>query len=225
MTDTARIDALADAIGAELRVRADPGRAAGQQAYMKSAMPFLGVRMPDARAAAASVARGVDDADVLLALAAVLWSRAEFREERYAAMAVLAHRGLRGDARLVPLVERMVREGRWWDITDELAHRLAELHDRDPVATGLLVRTWSGDEETWIRRIAIISQLGRRDRVDADLLAAVIVENAGDPDFFIRKAIGWMLREYARVRPDWVRAFVAEVPLSALSSREALKRL
>jgi len=77
----------------------------------------------------------------------------------------------------------------------------------------------------WIRRIAIISQMGRRDRVDRDLLAQVIAPNLGDSEFFIRKAIGWALREYARVEPDWVRQYADTHDLSPLSRREALKHL
>jgi len=77
----------------------------------------------------------------------------------------------------------------------------------------------------WIRRIAIISQLGRRDRVDQDLLAEVIAPNLGDTEFFIRKAIGWALREFARVEPGWVRHYAATHDLSALSRREALKHV
>ena len=84
---------------------------------------------------------------------------------------------------------------------------------------------WSGDEDLWIRRIAILSQLGRRDRVDRELLSDVIEPNLGDREFFIRKAIGWALREYARVDPDWVRSFVAAHDLSPLSRREATKHL
>jgi 3-methyladenine DNA glycosylase AlkD len=77
----------------------------------------------------------------------------------------------------------------------------------------------------WVRRLAILSQLGRRDRVDRALLADVIEPNRADGEFFIRKAIGWALREYARVDPDWVREYVAGHELSALTRREALKHL
>jgi 3-methyladenine DNA glycosylase AlkD len=77
----------------------------------------------------------------------------------------------------------------------------------------------------WLRRLAILAQLGRRDHVDRELLAAVIEPNVADPEFFVRKAIGWALREVARHDPDWVRTFVETHPLSPLSRREALKHL
>jgi len=216
---------LADRIRSGLQAIADPARAAGQQAYMKSAMPFYGVPVPEARRVARAAAKGEADPDVLLESALRLWNDATHREERYAALALLGLRPLRADPRLIPLIEHMVRTGQWWDFTDELAHRVAEAHDARPAETSALVRRWSVDDDFWMRRIAILSQLDRRERLDRDLLAAVIEPNAADREFFIRKAIGWALREYARVDPEWVRRFVAEHELSPLSVREALKHV
>lgn len=218
-------DELATRIRADLRAAAVPSRAAGQQAYMKSAMPFLGVRVPDARSVAKRAAAGITDAATLREAALLLWDGAGHREERYAAMALLALRPLHGDPELVPTIEHMVRTGQWWDYTDELAHRLADLHDADADKTAALARAWARDHDLWVRRIAILSQLGRSIRVDPRLLADTIEPNLGDPEFFVRKAIGWALREYARVEPEWVRSYVAAHPLSPLSRREALKHL
>ena len=210
-----------------LRAAADPERAPQQQAYMKSAMPFFGVPVPEARriVRATAKAAGVKDAAFLRSAALELWDTATHREQRYAAMALLAIRGVADDLTVVPLVEHMVRTGQWWDVTDELAHRLAQLHDLYPVETASLVREWCTDESMWMRRIAIISQLGRRDRLDDEVLSDVIVPNLADPEFFIRKAIGWALREVARHDPDWVVAFVDARELSPLSRREALKHV
>lgn len=208
-----------------LRAAADPTRAAGQQAYMKSAMPYLGVSVPEARRIARLAGKSLTEARAIRTAALILWNEADYREERYAAMALLGLRVARGDPANLPLIEHMVRTGQWWDITDELAHRLAELHDADPGPTAALVLRWCRDGDLWIRRIAILSQLGRRERVRADLLAGTIEPNLADRDFFIRKAIGWALREYARIDPDWVREFVATHELSPLSRREALRHL
>lgn len=223
--DASDADALTDGIRHALRATADPSRAAGQQAYMKSAMPFLGVRVPDARRIARGAITRETSPETLFAAASALWDDASHREERYAAMALLGAPAVRADERSVQLIEHMVRGGQWWDVTDELAHRVAELLDADPVRMAVLVREWSGDEDMWIRRLAIIAQLGRRDRLDADLLKDVIEANSDDREFFIRKAIGWALRDAARARPEWVRAFVASHDLRPLSVREALKRL
>jgi 3-methyladenine DNA glycosylase AlkD len=216
---------LADSIRHALGTASDPERAVGQQAYMKSAMPFRGVTLPETRRLTLAAAVGMTDPDELLEAATDLWDAAAFREERYAAMALLTLKPLRDDRRVLGLAEHMVRTGRWWDITDELAHRLADaLDDRfDEIAP--LVRQWARDEDMWIRRIAILSQLGRRDRLDRSLLADVITPNAQDREFFIRKAIGWALRDHARADPVWVRGFVEAHPLSPLSRREALKHV
>ncbi len=94
-----------------------------------------------------------------------------------------------------------------------------------------MVRQWAVDDDLWLRRTAMICQLHRKDDTDVDLLREVLEANLEDSrygrEFFVRKALGWALRQHARVDPDWVRAFVAEHEddLSGLSRREALKHL
>ncbi|NRQ51126.1 DNA alkylation repair protein [Aeromicrobium stalagmiti] len=221
--------ALIDAIRADLRDEADPSRAPGMQAYMKSALPFLGVRLPAVRTivAAASRRHPPQGLDTLDASVRELWDGAEFREERYAAAALLRLPLARGELALVPLIEHLATTGAWWDHVDDLAGRVADLHDAHPRETGDIVRAWSVDDDLWLRRLAIISQLGRQDRVDRALLADVIIPRLSDREFFVRKAIGWALRDVARVDPAWVRLFVAdhEDSISGLSRREALKHL
>ena len=199
------------------------------QAYMKSAMPYLGVRVPEVRRITRALAKADPPADLDSLEAAVLelWDNATHREEQYAAAALMGLPLAKGRLSLIPLHEHMAVTGAWWDHVDEIAHRIADLHDAHPVETAHDVRRWSTSQDMWLRRLSIISQLGRRDRVDAELLTEVIEPNMGDTEFFIRKAIGWALREYAKVEPDWVRTFVAarEDQLSGLSKREALKHV
>ncbi len=218
---------LADAIRSALRSSADPAIAPGQQAYMKSAMPFLGVRGPAVRRLTRELVRdlGVKDGTTLLATSQELWDDATHREERYAASELLTLRPLRGEWSLVPHLEHIARTGQWWDHVDGIAKRVADLHDAHPQATADLVRRWSTEADFWLRRLAIISQLGRRDRTDVELLAEVIEPSRADREFFLRKAIGWSLRDLARWDPEWVRAYVERAELSPLSRREALKHL
>jgi 3-methyladenine DNA glycosylase AlkD len=218
------VTATAASIRSGLRAIADPARAAGQQAYMKSALPFFGVRVPEVRRLVRQL-DGPTDVGAVLALSRELWDGATHREERYAAMMLLARRPTRGDLRIVPLVEHMVLTGRWWDITDELSGRIRELFDGDGASTRALVLRWSTHDDLWLRRLAILSQLGRRERTERELLQAVLGPNLRDGRFFIRKAIGWALRDLARVDPEWVAAYSASHPLSPLSRREALKHL
>ena len=107
----------------------------------------------------------------------------------------------------------------WWDTVDSLAKPIGANHDDD------LMKTWALDEDFWVRRIAIIHQLGRKKNTDAALLAWIIEQNLGSSEFFINKAIGWALRDFARHDPSWVRAFVDATDLSPLSRREALKNI
>ena len=219
--------ALAPAVRAALRAAADPALAPGMQAYMRSAMPFLGVRVPEVRRLTRALAREHPPADLteLAATAGSLWREATHREERYAAQALTGLPMARGALELLPLYEEMVTTGAWWDHVDETAHRVAELLDGHPAELGPVLRDWARSPDRWLRRSAVIAQLGRRERTDLDLLAEVIEVNAADPEFFVRKAIGWALRDLARTDPDWVRRFLAGHELSPLSRREAAKHL
>ena len=221
------MDDLVTEIRRVLREQADPVLAPGQQAYMKSSMPFLGVRVPEVRKLTRTAARSSPPADLEELERAVrdLWEGATHREERYAATELTALRLARGRLELLPLYEHVAVSGAWWDHVDEVAHRIADLHDAHPDPTARAVRRWGASSDMWLRRLAIISQLGRRDRVDRALLVDVIEPNVADPEFFIRKAIGWALRDVARVDPSWVRSFADEHELSPLSRREALKHL
>jgi len=221
------MDGLVDVVRRSLREHADPALAPGQQAYMKSAMPFLGVRVPEVRRLTKAAARAHPPSDLpdLDRTARTLWDKATHREERYAATALTALPIARGRLELLPLYEHMAVTGAWWDHVDEVAHRVAALHDAHPDPTAAAVRRWRTADDQWLRRLAILGQLGRKDRVDLPLLADLIEPNVADPEFFIRKAIGWALREAARVDPDWVQTFVEEHELSPLSRREALKHL
>ncbi len=196
---------------------------------MKSAMPFLGVRVPDVRRITRALAKSQPPADLdsLEASVLELWDNATHREERYAAAELTRLKLAKGQLSLIPLHEHMAVTGAWWDHVDEIAHHIADLHDAHPTETAHDVRRWSTSDDMWLRRLSIISQLGRRDRVDTELLTEVIEPNMSDTEFFIRKAIGWALREYAKVNADWVRTFVAEHEdqLSGLSKREALKHV
>ena len=221
---------LVTAVRAGLAARADPEAAPAMQAYMKSAMPFRGVAKPAREDLLREVADAhpVPDVTALLGQVRELWAGAEYREERYMALAVLAHRRYRGWAgpEWVPgLFQGWIVEGGWWDFTDDIASRhvgpLVAAHGLQP-----LMREWSVHPDRWLRRTSVICQLTAKERTDLGLLTDAIEANLDDPDFFLRKGIGWALRQYARTDPGWVRAFVdAHQGLSPLSRREALKHL
>jgi 3-methyladenine DNA glycosylase AlkD len=126
----------------------------------------------------------------------------------------------------LPLVERLVIEGAWWDYVDNLAGCVGELLPNDP-SLAAAMREWSHDENLWKRRVSIICQLGRKEQTDLVLLYDCIEPNLGDREFFVRKAIGWALRDYAWHDPHEVDRYVRENAerLSGLSRREATKNL
>ena len=225
-------DALINAIRIGLADAADAERAPGMQAYMKSAMPYRGVTspinkpiflkaiedhpLPDAAAWAVTVRR--------------LFNEAAYREERYGAIALLDHRLYRAHRTLsaLPLLEELIVGGAWWDIVDEVATGpLRDLLVAHPAEMGRAMREWSVSSDLWKRRSSIICQVGRRRAIDLELLYACIEPNLGDRDFFIRKAIGWALRDYGWADPEEVVRYVElnAARLSGLSRREALKNV
>lgn len=220
---------LVTSVRQALRDHADPSIALGQQAYMKSTMPFLGVRVPLVRRVTKAAARSCPPADLddLEQSALELWNDAVFREERYAATALTALPLAVGRLELMDLLQHMAVTGAWWDHVDEVAHRVGAVLAAHPAEVEPLVRRWIASDDLWLRRLSIICQLDRKQDTDLTLLTAAIDAAAGSPEFLLRKAIGWALRQQAKVDPDWVRDFVAEREhvLSGLSRREALKHV
>jgi 3-methyladenine DNA glycosylase AlkD len=212
-----------------LRERADPVRAAGMQAYMKSSEPALGVRVPEVRkvVASAGAAAPFTSPEQLRGTVLELWRTAGVREERYAAIDLTAGRLVAGDLQMLPVYEEIIRSGAWWDFADGVSGRLCGLLQAHRPEMTAVLQSWSRDADFWIRRASITAQLKAKEATDTALLTQVIEPNLSDPEFFIRKAIGWALREYAKTAPEWVAAFVAEHAsrMSPLSRREALRRI
>jgi 3-methyladenine DNA glycosylase AlkD len=223
------MDDLVTVIRRDLHEHADPALAPGQQAYMKSAIPFLGVRVPEVRRLTKSATRSHPPADIadLERSARRLWDEATYREERYAATALTGLRVAVGSLDVMDLLEHMAVTGAWWDHVDEVAHRVGTVLAVHPEEVGPVVRRWIASDDLWLRRVAIICQLDRKADTDLALLTKAIDAASDSPELFLRKAIGWALRQHSKVDPEWVRDFVAEREqvLSGLSRREALKHL
>ena len=225
------------AVRAALAEGGDPARAARQQAYMKSELPYVGLAAPALKGLLTPLLAEHRFADRAQWEAAVLelWEDARHREEWYAAIALLRHRAYLSwlDPDLLPLLETLVRTGAWWDVVDEIASHLVGqvlLEHRAP--TTPVMDAWSVDPASlWVRRTAVLAQLRHGEQTDTDLLERVLVANLDDTahgrEFFVRKALGWALRQHARADPTWVRTFVRthDDRLSGLSRREALKHL
>lgn len=223
---------LGEQVRAALAAVAEPERAPAMQAYMKSAMPYLGVRAAPMRAACRTVFADLDFASAADWERAVrdLWDGAHYREERYAALELTGVRQARPfqTAAALPLYAHMVVTGAWWDVVDPVAAiRLWPILKRDGAPVRAAMLAWAADADLWKRRCAILCQNPAGAETDPALLAACIGPSLGRKEFFLRKAIGWALRQYARTDADWVRRYVAEQAdaLSPLSRREALKAI
>jgi 3-methyladenine DNA glycosylase AlkD len=219
-----------------LAAAGDPDRAPQMQAYMKSALPFRGVASRPLGVICREVvpAHPLPDRASWEAAVRELWDGASYREERYAALALARHRLYRDhqDPSILELYRHLVVTGAWWDLVDTIAsHHVGDLLRAWPAEVTPVMREWAVDDDMWVRRTAVLCQLGSKDATDTDLLDHALRHNlAGSPfgsEFFIRKAVGWALRQHARVDPDWVRAFVArhDHEVSGLTRREALKHL
>jgi 3-methyladenine DNA glycosylase AlkD len=217
---------------AELAAAGDPARAEGARAYMKSAMPHHGVAATPQRAIFRRVLAeaAFPSAAAWRSLVLHLWRGARHREERYAALFVAGDRRAAAFQTMdaLPLYEEIVVDGAWWDYVDDVAaHRLPVLLRRHREEMTREMLAWSEGADGWKRRAAILCQLLMGERTDVALLERCIEPSLGSREFFLRKAIGWALRHYARTDPDWVVAYVRAhaARLSPLSKREALKAL
>lgn len=222
---------LAEQLAGALIPLADPAKAAPMRAYMKDKFPFLGIPSAGRRQAtmpAIRAAKGISRQD-LLAAARALWAMPQ-REHQYVALDLLDRHAKLLDMTDVDALVALARDKSWWDTVDALAVtiggivRRARVREPDPQAR---MDAALRDPDLWVRRIAMLHQLGWRGDTDERRLFAYSLELAAETDFFIRKAIGWALRDYARHAPDAVRAFLNEHAgvLSMLTRREAGKHL
>ena len=214
-----------DAVAA-LRAAADPSRAAPMARYMRGRHPFLGVAAPRRRELTAPLLRAARawHSAVTVGVIDDLWRLPE-REFRYVGCDVARAAARRWDPERLADLRRWITTDSWWDTVDPLAVATGDLVEAHPTLVGDMDR-WIGDDDIWVARVALLHQVGRKDRSDAERLFSYCELRQDDTEFFIRKAIGWALRDLARTRPDEVRRFVAAHPgLSSLSRREALKHL
>ena len=206
-----------------LRLSLEPLReasfAAWQEAYMLHQFPFLGVRSPLLKRAVKTYISADWRKEIPL-----LWNEPE-REYQYAALQLALHHKKEWVPADLQLFETLICSKSWWDTVDTIAPHLAgALFLRHPE---LLVNAdrWLKSDHLWLRRSAIIFQLRYKEKTDANRLFESCARLGGEKEFFIRKAIGWALREYGKTEPERVKKFLATASLSPLSIREARKHL
>ncbi len=223
------VSAVADELEARLRVIGTPRRATGEKAYLKSDLDFTGTLVSDTRAAVKRLAAGLAlDHDLLIELATELWSRPVF-ERRLAAIMFLQRSPRLLSVADVPLLELIVRESRTWALVDYLAvDVLGRLVESDTAGLTPIMDRWATDDDFWVRRASLLAELRPiRRGADVERFLGRAEPMLEETEFFIRKAIGWVLREAGKRRPDEVAAWIASRThrASGVTMREAVKYL
>ncbi|UJF32737.1 DNA alkylation repair protein [Paenibacillus hexagrammi] len=217
--------AYADKLEEIFRLHANIDNVQPMEAYMRNQFPFLGIRNPER---VALMKRFYKDNGIPAGQEAVetakAWWRLPEREFHYAAMDMLLKSRKDMPPKHVELLEEWVLTHPWWDTVDFIAPNLIGFHlQQYPKLTTNYVDKWLSSEQMWLQRTAILFQLKYKQNTDTELLFAVVRRMSGSREFFIRKAIGWALREYSKTDAAAVQAFVKSTELSPLSQKEALK--
>lgn len=229
MTTNTHPEALIAFARDALSALADPVKAGPMAAYMKTDQPFYGVQKPERTKIERNLQRRfhLGTQEAYETAVSGLWG-GERREENYLAIAVARQYPAFMGLASLPLYERLIREGAWWDFVDDVAIRLVgRIWFSYRTELNSVMDTWIQDENLWIRRSALIAQNSHKQETDDERLFRYCLQCAGDKAFFIRKAIGWALREYSYTAPERVAAFVSSHRdmLSGLSYREAVRGL
>jgi len=207
---------------------AHPENADAMAKYMRNQFIFLGIRAPEAQEMMRQFIKThelpVDDAEIKTIIR-TLWDLPE-REYQYAVLSVISS-AMRKKMPLehIDLLEYLIAAKSWWDTVDPLATEVGAYFMKFPQQISPYTQKWMNSGNMWLKRVAIIFQLKYKSQTDTKLLFSFIEKSVDDKSFFIRKAIGWALREYSKTDEQAVRNYVQQQPMSPLSAREALKWL
>lgn len=204
---------------------ADTVRAAGARAYMRNKSEFYGLTSPFRRQLVKEfiAKKGYLAYEKLEEMIHFAWDQPQ-REWQYTAMEITEKFVKKGTPELIDLAEWMITHKSWWDSVDFVAPNIAGMLFRKfPEVKMQYIENWIDSGNLWLQRSCLIHQLRYNKHTDGALLFTLCERLAGHPDFFIRKAIGWSLRQYSKFSPEVVLEFVNDNQLSKLSSQEALK--
>lgn len=196
-------------------------------AYMRNHFPFLGIKTPLRTQLLKEQFKeyALPASEKLFKEAWKLYELPE-REYQYAAIALMEK--MQNSMVLDDLfqLQKFIETKSWWDSVDSIAPRIVgHIVKKEQLEGGKIMLQWSRSDNMWTNRSAILHQLKYKNQTDTDLLSHILLEHAASNEFFIQKAIGWALREYAKTDPDFVRDFVSSHSFKPLSRREALKHI
>ncbi|MCQ3938704.1 MAG: DNA alkylation repair protein [Chloroflexi bacterium] len=207
---------------------ANPANAAPMKKYMRDQFEYLGIKTPERAALQKEFIQkhGLPPLEELDVIVRELWSLSQ-REFQYAAVSLLGKLEKKLEPDFIATLEYLIVTKSWWDTVDSIAGSTVGVHfKRFPKVKAKYLKKWRKSDNFWLRRSALLFQLGYKEETDFDLLCEIIRENLGSDEFFINKAIGWALRQYAWTKPAPVKKFVkATKELHPLSRREALKNI
>ena len=208
-----------------LKTVAKPDDAVAMKAYMKNKFEFLGVKTPARRKLTKTFLKQQTNLVIDWNFINEAWNY-PYRELQYTALDYLEIRKKLLTPSDLPNLKKLAQTKSWWDTIDFLDRLVGSIIARFP-ETKEIILAWSCDEDIWLRRLAIDHQLLRKEETDTELLEKILVNNLGQTEFFINKAIGWALRDYSKTNPDWVRDFIERyrAEMAALSIREGSKYL
>ena len=208
-----------------LKAVAKPDDAVAMKAYMKNKFEFLGVKTPVRRKLSKIFFKQQTDSVIDWVFINESWDN-PYRELQYAALDYLEIRKKLLTPSDLPRLKKLAQTKSWWDTIDFLDRLVGSIIAQFP-ETKEIILVWSRDEDIWLRRFAIDHQLLRKEETDTELLEKILVNNLGQTEFFINKAIGWALRDYSKTNPGWVRDFIErhQAEMAALSIREGSKYL
>ncbi len=230
MSGSVRINRHLAAFRRELAENSNPGRAEKEKSYLKSPFKFFGVGMPFIGGIARGFRKANRDVDkrFLFELVMRLW-KSDYHDEKTLAIKLLEQYSEHLDYESMPMLERMLSESTGWDHVDGIANHLVDSVLRKDRRAYQYLRRWSKSENFWMRRASLISQimLFREGGGDKELFFRNAERMIGEKEFFIRKAIGWTLREMSKADPEGVFRFLLRVKdrASALTLKEGSKRL
>lgn len=204
----------------------DSEQAVQMSAYMRDQFPFLGIHTPQRKALCQEyfkIAKKEKQVDWVFINSC--WEQS-YREFQYVAVDYLVLMQKYLTPMDVPKLKELLVAKSWWDTIDGLDKVVGSIAWVYPEVNDILLE-WSTDENFWLRRVAIDHQILRKDKTNTELMEKIILNNLGQSEFFINKAIGWSLRAYSKTNPDWVRGFIKRYRdrLAPLSIKEAGKYL
>jgi 3-methyladenine DNA glycosylase AlkD len=204
---------------------ADPTTAIPMVKYMKNKFEYFGIKSPLRKEISKSflTKNHLPDQHEVFKIVNELWAQPQ-RELQYFAMAMLQKYTLTSPADWIDLYEKLIIQKSWWDTVDGLAAwNVGDHFLKFPEQISPYTNNWMDSENMWLQRTCLIFQLRYKDQTDFELLKSFIIPLSSSKEFFIRKAIGWALRQYSKTNPLVVKEFVKEHPLSNLSYREAIR--